>query len=393
MNRPCRGTVRALALSTLAGMTVTPVLAAETAADSGLQEVIVSATKRNENVRDVAVPMSALTGVDLAESNANSLSDYITRVPGVVFNDYQPGVSEIVIRGIAATTYHEQGQTTVGYYLNDVALVEPGFPIGIPDIDTFDLDRVEVLRGPQGTLFGSSTLGGLINYVAKTADVTKFDSAAEGLLGSGRNQDGQLNYAIKGMANVPLIEDELALRVTALTRFDAGYLDNTGTGVKGSNDFRTTGARGSMVFKPAEDTTITLMSTYQQTKLDDQTYLTLGTYTRDTPRAEPQKTDFWLTSLRLDQKLPFADLTVLGSYDKKTNYTVFTYPYAYVTGVSTGAAAAWDPTNASANIKTIEARLASKDNGPVNGLAKEQQKAAARERLAPKLFSVDRVMR
>jgi TonB-dependent Receptor Plug Domain len=125
-----------------------------------------------------------------------------------------------VIRGIAATTYHEQGQTTVGYYLNDVALVEPGFPIGIPDIDTFDLDRVEVLRGPQGTLFGSSTLGGLINYVAKTADPSKFDSSAEALLGGGRNQDGQVNYAVKDMVNVP-ISDVLAVRVAAIERFDA----------------------------------------------------------------------------------------------------------------------------------------------------------------------------
>jgi len=352
----------------MAGIAVTPVLAAENASEGGLEEVIVTATKRNENVRDVAVSMSALTGADLAESNANSLSDYITRVPGVVFNDYQPGVSEIVIRGIAATTYHEQGQTTVGYYLNDVALVEPGFPIGIPDIDTFDLDRVEVLRGPQGTLFGSSTLGGLINYVARTADPSKLDSAAQALLGSGKNQDGQLNYAVKGMVNVPLIEDKLAFRVTALQRFDAGYLDNPGTGVKGSNDFKTQGARGSLVFKPAEDTTITLMSTYQKTKLDDQTYLTLGTYDRDTPRPEPQKTDFWLTSLRLDQNVGFANLTVLGSYDKKNNFTVFTYPYAYVTGNTTGAAAAYDITRANAEIKTAEVRLASKDNGPLRWL-------------------------
>jgi len=368
MYRHCRGTIRALALTTLAGIAVTPALAAENASEASLDEVIVTATKRNENVRDVAVPMAALTGADLADANANSLSDYVTRIPGVVFNDYQPGVSEIVIRGIAATTYHEQGQTTVGYYLNDVALVEPGFPIGIPDIDTFDLERVEVLRGPQGTLFGSSTLGGLINYVAKTADPSKLDAAGEALLGSGRNQDGQVNYAVKGMVNVPLVEDKLAFRATALQRFDAGYLDNPGTGVKGSNDFKTQGARGSLLFKPADGTTVTLMSTYQKTKLDDQTYLTLGTYERDTPRPEPQKTDFWLTSLRLDQDLSFANLTVLGSYDKKNNFTVFTYPYAYVTGNTTGAAAAYDITRANAEIKTAEVRLASKDNGPLRWL-------------------------
>ena len=143
-------------------------------------DIVVTATKRNESLRNVAMPISAVTGDQLAKANANSLSDYIARLPGVVFNDYQPGISEVVIRGIAATTYHEQGQTTVGYYLNEIPLVEPGFPIGIPDVDTFDLDRVEVLRGPQGTLFGSSTLGGLVNYVVKTADPGKIDAAAQG---------------------------------------------------------------------------------------------------------------------------------------------------------------------------------------------------------------------
>jgi iron complex outermembrane receptor protein len=356
-------TIRALAMGIVASAGAAPILAAD-APDAVLQEVIVTATKRNENVRDIPVAMSALTGADLAASNANSLSDYITRVPGVVFNDYQPGISEVVIRGVSATTYHEQGQTTVGYYLNEVVLVEPGFPIGIPDIDTFDLDRVEVLRGPQGTLFGSSALGGLVNYIARTADPKKFDSAAQALLGSGKNQSGDVNYAIKGMVNVPLIDDKLAVRVTALQRFDAGYLDNPGTGVNGSNDFRTRGLRTSVVFTPSDTTKITFLSAYQDTQLDDQTYVTLGTYLRDTPRAEPQKTDFWLSSLRLDQDLQFATLTVLGSYDKKNNTTVFTYPYAYVTGVTTGAAAAYDIGKADAKIKTIEARLASKGDGP-----------------------------
>src|SRR5262245_30616003 len=108
-------------------------------------DIIVTATKRAESVRDVPMPISAVTGEQLAKANANSLSDYIVRLPGVVFNDYQPGVSEVVIRGIAATTYHEQGQTTTGYYINEIPTVEPGFPIGIPDVDTFDLERVEVL--------------------------------------------------------------------------------------------------------------------------------------------------------------------------------------------------------------------------------------------------------
>ena len=325
-----------------------------------LDALIVTATKRSESVRDVAIPISAVSGADLQKSNANSLADYIVRLPGVTFNDYQPGISEVVVRGIAATTYHEQGQTTTGYYLNEVVVVEPGFPIGIPDIDTFDLDRVEVLRGPQGTLFGSSTLGGLVNYVAKTANTSQYEGAAEALVGTTKNA-GQANYAIKAMVNIPIVTDKLGVRLVGLQRFDAGYLDNPGTKVDGANDFRTRGLRGSAVLTPHEGTKVTFLSTYQDTLLDDQTYLSHD-YVRDTPRAEPQKTAFWLNSLRLDQDVGFADLTVLGSTDHKTNTTIFSYPYAYVTGVTTGAGAAYSRGTAKANLDTFEARLASKDD-------------------------------
>ena len=360
----------AVAAVTLAAGMAVPAVAQESAQSVGSSsDIIVTATKRAENVRNIPIPISAVTGEQLAKSNANSLSDYIARLPGVVFNDYQPGVSEVVIRGVAATTYHEQGQTTVGYYLNEFVLVEPGFPIGIPDIDTFDLDRVEVLRGPQGTLFGASTLSGLVNYVAKTADPSKIDAAASGLIGSTKNANGDLNYAAKAMVNVPIIQDKLAVRVMALQRYDAGYLDNPGIGKKGTNDFRTRGLRGSVVFTPAEGTKITYMSTYQDSKLDDQTYLDLDhPYVRFTAYPEPQKTSFWLNSLRLDQDLGFGTFSVLGSVNKKTNYTFFVNPYPYVTGLTTGDDTAGGPGHAHANIKTIEARLASKADGPLKWL-------------------------
>lgn len=337
--------------------------------DSAHGEIIVTATKREANIRQVAMPISAVTGEDLAAANANSLGDYIVRLPGVVFNDYQPGISEVVIRGIAATTYHEQGQTTVGYYLNEIPIVEPGFPIGIPDVDTFDIDRVEILRGPQGTLFGSSTLGGLVNYVVKTANTSEFEAAASGLIGTTKNSDGDVNYAAKAMVNVPIIADTLAVRLMALQRVDAGYLDNPGTGVNGSNDFRTRGLRGSVVFTPGETTKITYLSSWQDSKLDDQTYLDItNPYIRFTARAEPQETKFWLNSLRLDQELGFADFALFGSITKKDNATVFSYPYGYVTGVTTGAAAAYSLGDADATIKTVEGRFASNGDGPFNWL-------------------------
>ena len=371
-----RTATAAAALIAAAGLIVSPARAQDVAATTNATavtdssaDIIVTATKRDERLSQVALPISAVTGAQLAKANANSLSDYIVRLPGVVFNDYQPGVSEVVIRGIAATTYHEQGQTTVGYYLNEIPLVEPGFPIGIPDVDTFDLDRVEVLRGPQGTLFGSSTLGGLVNYVVKTADPAKIDAAASGQVGSVKNASGGLDYAIKGMVNIPIVTDKLAVRLTALQRYDAGYLDNDLTGKHGVADLKTRGLRGSVVFTPAEGTKITYLSTYQDTHLDDQTYVDFtNLYQRSTARAEPQKTSFWLNSVRLDQELGFANFTVFGSVDKKKNTTVYSYPYAYVTGVTTGDAAAYSTGNADANIKQVEARLASAGTGPFRWL-------------------------
>jgi outer membrane receptor protein involved in Fe transport len=159
----------------------------------------------------------------------------------------------------------------------------------------------------------------------------------------------------------------------ALQRYDAGFIDNVGLTPekKGSNDFRTRGLRGSIVFTPFEGTKITYLGAYQDTKLDDQTYITYaGSFSRSTGRVEPQTTSFFLNSLRLDQDLgDVATLTVLGAIDEKKNYTLFTDPYGYVTGTFTGPNVAYDYADANANIKTIEGRVASKDNdGPLNWL-------------------------
>lgn len=183
-------------------------------------------------------------------ANAQGLSDYITRVPSV---------SEVVIRGVASTTYHEANQTTTGYYLNEVPLIEPGFPLIIPDVDSFDLKRVEVLRGPQGTLFGSSALGGTVNYVANEADPSAFAAG-----------------------------------------FEAGHLDNTLLGEDGSNELTVQGYRASIVYTPSDTTTVSFLGMLQQFELDDQTHVIFNddpeTFSRTTSVAETQDADFALYS-------------------------------------------------------------------------------------------------
>ncbi len=331
-----------------------------------LEDVIVTATRRDASVRDVAASVSAFSQDQLTLMGAQSLSDYITKMPGVHFNDYQPGVSEVIIRGVSATTYHEQGQTTVGYYINEVPLSEAGWPVVIPDVDTFDLRRVELLRGPQGTLFGSATLGGLVNYVVNEADPSGFDAAVETLLGSTKGAE-DVNYAVKGMVNVPLSEDKLALRVVGLQRFDAGYIDNITTGESATNDLTTTGARLSLVWQLTDRTKVSLLSMYQEMELDDQTYVLIdGGRRRDAYIWEPHDTELMVNSLRLDQDLGIGTLTVLGSYSEKEGNPVFDgTPTQYLQGNFTPTA--FD-SNVDSEAAHFEVRLASDDEGPVTWL-------------------------
>ena len=128
-----------------------------------LDEVVVTATKLGQPARTVAGSVEVTTGAQLDALGAQSFDDYLMRVAGVVFNAGVPGASTAIIRGVSTTTTLDQGQGTTGYFVNEVPLTDPNFAVAIPDIDTFDVDNVAVMRGPQGTLFGSASLGGAIN--------------------------------------------------------------------------------------------------------------------------------------------------------------------------------------------------------------------------------------
>jgi outer membrane receptor protein involved in Fe transport len=290
-----------------------------------LDRITVTAGKREQSVREVAGSVSAVTGQQLQDIGAQSLADYIQSTPGVVFNQYQPGVSHVVVRGIASNSGNVQGQATTGYFLNEVPLTEPGWTIVVPDIDTFDLNRVEVLRGPQGTLFGSASMGGAINYVANTADASGFDAAVEATASQTRNAD--TGFGAKAMVNVPIKQDVFAIRAVAQYRDDPGYLDNIGLGKDGSNDVTVSGGRLSMVLTPNENTTLTWLSLLQKTDSDDNSYRipALGDLVRNTAVAEFTDTDISLHSLRWDQDLGWANFTALASYQKKQQDWRFDY--------------------------------------------------------------------
>lgn len=283
-----------------------------------LDRVVVTAAKREQSVREVPGSVSAVTQQQLQDQGAQSLADYVQKTPGVVFNSYQPGVSHVVVRGITTSAGNPQGQPTTGYFLNDVPLIEPGWTIAIPDIDAFDLNRVEVLRGPQGSLFGSASMGGAVNYIANLADASGFDAAVEAGLSSTRNAD--VGHSLKGMVNVPVKQDVFAIRAVAQHRGAPGYIDNLGTGEDGANDLSVSGGRLSMLLTPSESTTLTWLSLFQQIDSDDNAYRIpeLGDLARYTSTPEFTETDITVHSLRWDQDLGWGTLTALASRQEKS---------------------------------------------------------------------------
>ncbi|MBA4793839.1 MAG: TonB-dependent receptor [Phenylobacterium sp.] len=361
---------RGLLLAGAACLVAVPA-AAQTAQQSRgstlVEEIIVTATKREESVREISGSVSAVSGAQLEALGAQSYADYIARTPGVVFNEFQPGTSHVVIRGVATSSGNVQGQGTTGYYINEVPLTEPGWTIVIPDIDAFDVDHVEILRGPQGSLFGSASMGGAVNYVANKADASGYDAEVEGTLSQTKNAD--LGGGLKGMINIPIIEDTLAVRAVGTYRNDPGYLDNVGIGEDGSSDITISGGRLSVVWTPSDATELSWMSLYQKTEADDAPYRNpaIGDLARSTALAEPNDTDVTLHSLRLDQDFGFATLTALAAYQEKSQDFLFDYtPWRSAYNADLGlnlTSPLYIESGGESEGKSLEVRLASNGEG------------------------------
>ncbi|MDB6092418.1 MAG: hypothetical protein JWN85_5202 [Gammaproteobacteria bacterium] len=194
--------------------------AADQQAPGFLEEIVVTAQKREQRLQDVPQSVSALTGDALDRMGARDFHDILLSIPGVSYSGVEPGQSHYSIRGVATAA----SSPTVGIYLDDISLVtvSTGFA-GAADPVLLDLERVEVLKGPQGTLYGGSAMGGAIKYVSRQPVMNETGVTAEG--GVSSTKYGGLSYNLTSVVNLPLIADELAVRVGASYRLDSGYVD------------------------------------------------------------------------------------------------------------------------------------------------------------------------
>jgi outer membrane receptor protein involved in Fe transport len=216
-----------------------------------LEEVIVTAQKRDERLVDVPISLTAFTNSMLVDSGASQLADFLQSAPGVGIIDNQSGQQNIQIRGINST----YGNAVVGYYLDELPFTLVG-NTQLPDIRTYDLQRIEVLRGPQGTLYGDGSLGGTIRILTHDPVLTGFDGNID-LTGSSTS-GGDGNYAAKGMLNMVFKEEVAGLRLVASEESYGGWIDNTTTGVKDQNERDITNFRGKFRWVPTDRLDIVL---------------------------------------------------------------------------------------------------------------------------------------
>lgn len=217
-----------------------------------VQEVVVTAQKREEKLLNVPLAVQSISAAEIAKTGAVSVSDLVSSIPGAsVVSGATPGFETIQIRGIASGT---TGDGLIGYYIDDT-------PFGIPNLQLtppaglLDIERAEVIRGPSGTLYGQGSMGGTIKLVTAKPNASRVEGKVEGDVSG--TDGGDTNYAVNGVLNLPLIPERLALRVAGGYSYLSGYADAPELHKSGVNDLDSTNVRASLRWTPTNNLTVT----------------------------------------------------------------------------------------------------------------------------------------
>jgi iron complex outermembrane receptor protein len=248
----------------------------ETAA-AEVEEIVVTATRRDTGVQTTAVSIDVVTGRDLEKRGYVSVGQFLDSVPGVTSLDEGPGENLVIIRNVATST-QEAGAAVIATYFDD-------FPISsargsAPDLRLVDMQQVEVLKGPQGTLFGRSAMGGILRYISNKPDAGSFSGGVNAY--ASHTTDGGDNYGGHVYLNVPM-GGKLAVRAVAYSYQNSGFIDNVELGTKDVNPEDTKGGRIALRWTPSDDLTLDLTYIYQDLQAAPGAVTTIHTPTGDIP--------------------------------------------------------------------------------------------------------------
>lgn len=344
--------------------------ASEKATDAvTLGNVVVTARKRDERQLDVPIAMGVVTGEQIDAMGLLNVTDVINITPGASSLDLGGGFTQVQIRGVSSSL----GGNDNGYYIDETPFTGVTVP-WYPDVRSFDIDRVEILKGPQGTLFGEGSMGGTVRIITRKPEFNRFAAGVE--LDSSRVSGGSDGWGAKAYANIPLIDDKLALRFGVTDETTPGWIDKTVTGEKDINDNDIRTYRAKLRFAPISNWTIDLA--YWKYKSESKT-ASNSAYDDMTNDAFSPNANEW-------------DSTSLSSvYDFENSQLVYVFSDADLSYVSSGELAPGLPYTSEIGIgvRTHELRWASTGERRLDWTAGYYLRKATRDDVfdAPGLFS------
>jgi outer membrane receptor protein involved in Fe transport len=399
----------------LAGLTVALPAAAQTTAkpetEQGssadqLSDIVVTANRSGaQSLQNVPIPIAVVNVDQITQSGQGNLVDLAKFTPSLAITEGGPGFNKFNMRGLSTGGYRTSDtsdRSLVAVYLDDTPISVQG---QTPDLKIYDLERVEILRGPQGTLYGAGSMAGTVRFVTAKPDLTKVFGTAE--TGIATTEHGEASFDARGMLNLPIVADTLAVRANFDVGRDGGFIDNIGQRNKANaNRNSTYQGRVAIRWTPTPDLTIDGSVTYERSIADGlNTALSgLAPYTILTNGPEGTNDRFRLYTLGADYDAGFAKLIVTGAYTDRaigfqasteptigyffqnygypiptstTTYPLFQAPTAYSNALALALPAEQYKINQKLKDYMLEARLASKPGGPVSwtvGAFYEKQK-------------------
>ncbi len=353
------------------------------------QEIVVTATKRETNLQDIPFSINAQTEQQIQRSGSTTLEGLSRNVAGLTIQNLGPGQSQVAVRGVASgqIVRDQPGvKEQVGVYLDESVI---SLSLFTPDLDLYDLNRVETLRGPQGTLFGSGSVGGTVRYITNQPRLGRTEASIEGNLNL--LEGGDIGGALRGMVNAP-ISDQVAVRAVGYYTQYGGFIDAVGPAAgENVNDGHRAGGRISVLLQPAENITITPRIIYQQIRANgfnrQEVFNLYSNPFTNPPRVyderqqylllrEEFRDNFFLADLTLNVELGDVSLTSISSYVNR-DITVSRDASALTGSVSVDLGYPVAAVNLPSNLVdttdletfTQEARIATDGDGPFNFVA------------------------
>jgi len=234
-------------------------------------EIVVTALKRDTRLQDTPLAISAVNGASLQRGGTTSFTDLTANTPSLRIVDSGPGNRRVILRGVTAA-----GEPTVGVYYDEAPVsgsvgTTSDAASSTPDLRLFDVQRAEVLRGPQGTLYGSGSMGGTLRIIYEKPKADRVEAAFSGNITSVKS--GGMGGSVDAMINLPLVEDKIALRAVGSYNQFAGYVDNIRLGLKDVNDGHSYGGRVLLRLTPTEELTVDLAAYYENVATDSSRWI------------------------------------------------------------------------------------------------------------------------